>query len=98
MERVEKRKTVWIFQERDVPYPWAVRCTVRKLGRSYRVDCDCFCDLIANECKRFQCVGIVLNQFPSEFSELLRSYGIPVSKPDVEQLKRERDYFKDQFK
>lgn len=98
MEKIEKRKTVWIFQERDAPTPWAARCTIRKLGRSYHVDCTCFCESLPNKSKQFQCVGIVLAQFPSEFSELLQSYGIPVSDTDVEQLKREREYFKDQFR
>lgn len=98
MDKVEKRKTVWVFQDRDTDFPWVARCTVRKLGRSYRVDGSVYCELIGTESKRFAFEGIPLRQFPTEFSELLRSYGIPVNGADVEQLKSEREYFKDQFK
>lgn len=98
MEHVEKRKTVWVFQERDAPYPWAMRCTIRKLGRAYRVDGRVYCELVDTGSKSFQFDGVPLSAFPAELSQLLESFGIPVCEGDLEQLKTEKEFFKKQFK
>lgn len=84
-----KEQTLWIYQGRNVPDPWAIHLTARKERRRIRADTEIYADWFTNQSKRFLIGDMSIVQAASwinTIDHVLAAYNHPLTECDREQL------------
>ena len=84
-----KEQTLWIYQGRNVPDPWAIHLTARKERRRIRADTEIYADWFTNQSKRFLIGDMSIVQTVSwidTIGHVLAAYNHPLTECDREQL------------
>jgi hypothetical protein len=84
-----KEQTLWIYQGRNVPDPWAIHLTARKERRRIRADTEIYADWLTNPNKRFLIGDMSIVKTASwidTIGHVLAAYDHPLNECDREQL------------
>lgn len=96
-----KEQTLWIYQGRDVPDPWAIHLTARKERRQIRADTEIYADWLTNPSKRFLIADMSIVRTASwidTIGHVLAAYDHPLTESDREQLEWNLKELKKSFK
>lgn len=96
-----KEQTLWIYQGRDVPDPWAIHLTARKERRQIRADTEIYADWLTNPSKRFLIADMSIVRTASwidTIGHVLAAYDHPLTERDREQLDWNLKELKKSFK
>lgn len=95
-----KEHTKWIYQQREVNEPWAIRVCMRKTQRLIEVVSDIYADYLPTKNKSISVPNVYINQnitYIYKVGNILTAYEHPLDEDDIALLDKELTSLKESF-